>query len=549
MMRRIFPALPLLLLAPFAPSEVAFTEVTKQAGIRFVHNNGAFGKKYLPETMGSGAAFLDYDNDGRLDIFLVNCSDWPERKTRKSFPALYRNTGKGTFRDVTRQAGLEVEFYGMGVAVADYDNDGDVDLYLSGLGPDHLFQNQGNGRFIDLSKESGLHNPDFGTSAAWFDYDKDGQLDLFVANYVKWSRETDIFCTLDGKNKSYCTPESYQGSTPRLYRNLGQGKFREVTRKAGLYDASNKGLGVLIFDYNQDTWLDIMLANDTQPNKLWENNGNGSFTEVGILAGVAFSEDGVARGAMGIDAGDYDNSGHPSVLIGNFSNEMIALYHNEGTGFFIDEAPTSTVGPASLLTLAFGCFFFDYNLDGFLDIYIGNGHVENEINRVQGKVTYAQSPHLFENRSGRSFTEVTRQMGAAFGGARVARGSAYGDFDNDGDLDILVTTCGGPASLFRNDGGNRNNWVSLALSGTKSNRSGIGSVAKLTADGFQRSGLLKSGGSYCSESQLRLTFGLGKAKRIERLEILWPSGKKQVLAQVPINQILRVDEDRGLLSP
>ena len=548
-MRRILVAIPLLLLPAFAPSEVTFTDVTKQAGIRFVHNNGAFGKKYLPETMGSGVAFLDYDNDGWLDIFLVNCSDWPGRKTRKSFPALYRNTGQGTFRNVTRQAGLEVEFYGMGVAAADYDNDGDADLYLSGIGPDHLFQNQGNGRFTNVTKASGLHNPDFGTSASWFDYDKDGKLDLFVANYVKWDRETDIFCTLDGTNKSYCTPESYQGSTPRLYRNLGNGKFAEVTRKAGLYDESNKGLGVLIFDYNQDTWLDIMLANDTQPNKLWENNTNGTFTEVGILAGVAFSEDGVARGAMGIDAGDYDNSGHPSVVIGNFSNEMIALYHNEGTGFFIDEAPTSTVGPSSLLTLAFACFFFDYNLDGFLDIYTGNGHVENEINLVQEKVTYAQPPHLFQNQDGRSFKEVTRRMGTAFAQPRVARGSAYGDFDNDGDLDIVVNTGGGPAALFRNDGGNRNNWVTLVLSGTKSNRSGIGAVAKLTADGFQRSSLLKSGGSYCSESQLRMTFGLGRAQQVERLEILWPSGKNQVLAQVPINQVLRVDEDRGLLSP
>lgn len=544
--------LPLCLLLAFLPasafSQIQFVDVTRQAGINFVHNNGTYGKKYLPETMGSGVAFLDYNNDGWLDLFFVNGTDWPERKRKTTSPALYRNNKDGTFSEVTRQAGLAIEFYGMGCAVADYDNDGDPDLYLSGLGADRLFQNQGNGTFIDVTRAADLGNPDFGTSAAWLDYDRDGNLDLFVANYVKWTAETDIFCTLDGKNKSYCTPESYQGVSPRLYRNLGDGRFQDRTRESGLYDQSNKGLGVLVFDYNRDGWPDILLANDTQPNKLWENLKNGTFKEVGLLAGVAFSEDGVARGAMGIDAADYDHSGYPSVVIGNFSNEMVALYHNEGNGFFIDDAPTSAVGPATLLTLAFGCFFFDYNLDGYPDIYLANGHVEDDINRVQQKVTYAQPPHLFENLKGRQFQEVTSLMGKEFAAPRVARGAAYGDYDNDGDLDLVITTSGGPARLFRNEGGNRNNWVAFRLIGRKSNLDGVGTVISVKAGSLAQSRYVKSGGSYCSHSQLQVTFGLGQAERIDQVELAWPSGRKQTLSAVPINRMVTVDEEAGLIE-
>lgn len=526
---------------------VQFKDVTTAAGIKFVHNSGAAGKKYLPETMGSGCAFLDYNNDGWLDLFLVNSSDWPGPKRKKSPSKLYRNNQDGTFTDVTRAAGLDIDFYGMGVSVADFDNDGDSDIYLSGLGEDRLFRNQGDGRFQDVTKAAGLGNPGFGTSSAWLDYDKDGLLDLFVANYVQWTLETDIFCTLDGSNKSYCTPESYKGASPRLYRNLGGGKFRDVSGKSKIYDESNKGLGVLVFDYNNDDWPDIMLANDTQPNKLWENQKDGTFSEMGLLAGVAFSEDGVARGAMGIDAGDYDHSGHPSVVIGNFSNEMLTLYHNEGSGFFIDEAPTSSIGPASLLTLAFSCFFFDYDLDGFLDVYVANGHVENDISRVQQEVRYAQPPHLFRNLAGRRFQEVTAQVGKAFAAPRVGRGAAYGDYDKDGDLDLLVTSSGGSAKLFRNEGGSGNNWVTLRLVGKQSNRDGIGAKIRLRAGGITQSGSVKSGSSYCSQSQLALTFGLKNANRIDRLEVLWPKGKKQVLTELPINKAVTIHEERGVI--
>ncbi|MFZ0426505.1 MAG: CRTAC1 family protein [Acidobacteriota bacterium] len=529
-------------------AQVKFTDVTTAAGIRFQQNNGAFGKKYLPETMGSGAAFLDYNGDGWLDIFLANGTNWPDGKKKgPSYPALYRNNKNGTFTDVTRQAGLAVEFYGVGVTAADYDNDGDCDLFVSSLGPDKLFQNQGNGTFKEISKSAGIsQEPAFGTSAAFLDYDRDGLLDLFVANYVRWSRETDIFCSLDGEKKSYCTPQAYHGASPRLYHNKGDGTFEDVTKKSGLFDETNKGLGVLVFDYNNDGWPDIMMANDTQPNKLWQNMGNGTFQDVGVIAGIAFSEDGVARGAMGIDAADYDRSGYQSVIIGNFSNEMISLYHNEKNGFFIDDAPTSTVGPDSLLSLTFGCFFFDFNLDGYLDIYAANGHVENTINEVQKKVTYQQPAQLFENIDGRQFKEVAKDMGADFVTPRVARAAAYGDFDNDGDLDILLTTCGGPAKLFRNDGGNSNNWVAFDLQGVKSNRDAIGALVRVKSGGSVQSAEVKTGGSYCSQSQLRMTFGLGKVQKVDSVEILWPSGEKQVLNAVPINRIMRVVEAQGI---
>ena len=530
-------------------AQVEFTDVTASAGIKFVHTNGAFGKKYLPETMGAGGAFLDYNNDGWLDIYLVNGTNWPDGKKQPSLPALYRNNGNGTFTDVTKASGLAVEFYGMGVSSADYDNDGDCDLFVSALGPDRLFQNQGNGTFRDVTKSVGIDDNDtYGTSAAFLDYDRDGNLDLFVANYVQWSRESDIWCSLDGETKSYCTPQAYKGTSPHLYRNKGNGTFEDVTQAAGIYDDTNKGLGVLVFDYNGDGWPDLMMANDTQPNKLWENTGKGSFREVGVLAGIAFSEDGVARGAMGIDAGDYDRSGNLSVVIGNFSNEMITLYHNERNGFFIDDGPTSTVGPTSLLSLTFGCFFFDYDLDGFLDIYAANGHVENDINAVQKKVTYAQPAHLFHNQDGRRFTEVTQKMGKEFAAPRVARGAAYGDFDNDGDLDVLVTTCNSAAKLFRNDGGNQNNWISLRLEGSKSNRDGLGAIVRVKSGDTIQTAMLKTGGSYCSQSQLRLTFGLGKLQKIDSVEINWPSGEKQVLAQVPINRIVQISEARGVVN-
>ncbi len=531
-----------------ADPPIAFTDVTQSAGIRFRHNNGAFGKKYLPETLGSGGAFVDVDNDGWQDIIFVNSKNWPGRPGPASLPALYRNNRNGTFTDITRQAGLAVETYGMGVAAGDYDNDGNVDLYLTALGPNHLFRNLGNGRFEDVTAKAGVIDGGFSTGAIWFDYDKDGRLDLFVAHYVEWTPEKDLYCTLDGKTKSYCTPESYKGQSGRLYRNKGDGTFEDVTKKAGLFDPSSKALGVALIDYDADGWPDLFVANDTQPNKLYRNKGDGTFTDVGMTAGVAFNEAGVARAGMGVDAADYDGSGRPSLIIGNFSNEMMALYTNEGNGLFIDEAPTSTIGKASLLTLTFACFFFDVDLDGLLDIFAANGHVADDINRVQQKVTYAQPPHLFHNLGNKRFEEMTPRLGAAMRQPIVARGAAYGDFDNDGDLDLLITTNNGPARLLRNDGGNANHMLRVKTVGTKSNRDGIGARIKIALDnGQSRWALVKTGSSYCSQSEMPVTFGLGAAARVKEIEVTWPSGRVDRVPGATAGQAVTIEEGKGIV--
>jgi hypothetical protein len=527
------------------PAQVVFTDVTASAGVKFVHNSGRAGKKWLPETLGSGCAFFDADGDGWLDIFLVNSRDWTPRG-RRSLPALYRNNRNGTFTNVTAGSGLDVELYGLGVAIGDFDNDGRDDLYLTALEGDRLFRNEGNFRFRDVTRLSGIRNADFGTSAAWFDYDRDGKLDLFVANYVQWTPKGDLWCSLDGATKSYCTPESYKGTSSRLFRNLGGGRFEDVSRRAGVDDPTSKSLGVAILDYNGDGWPDIFVANDTQPNKLYRNNRNGTFTEEGVSAGVAFGEDGVARGAMGTDAADYDGCGRPHLLVGNFSNEMLGLYHNEGNGLFVDEAPRSAVGKASLLTLAFAVFYFDYDLDGRLDLFAANGHIEEEINRVQPKVTYRQPPHVFRNLGKGRFEEVTRSLGPAFARPIVARGAAYGDYDRDGDLDLLVTTNHGPAYLFRNDGGNRNRWISIRTAGTKSNRNGIGAVVRIESASGRQWRMVHSGSSYCSQSDLTLTFGLGQDPIVKVVEIEWPSGLKQRFTNVAANQFLVAVEGQGL---
>ncbi len=540
-MRLCYALLALWLTAPAASAQVVFRDVTQQAGIRFRHNAGKAGQKWLPETMGSGCAFLDFDGDGWLDVYLVNSKDWRPRG-RRSLPALYRNNRDGTFTDVTAGSGLDVEAYGLGVAAADFDNDGRVDLYLTNMGPDRLMRNEGGGKFRDVTRQAGIDNPGFASSAAFVDYDRDGLVDLFVANYVEWSPATDLWCSLDGARKSYCTPESYRGLASKLYRNLGGGRFRDVSRESGIADPTSKSLGVAILDFDSDGWVDIFVANDTEPNKLYRNNRNGTFTEEGVGAGVAFSEDGIARGAMGVDAADYDRSGRPHLVIGNFSNQMLGLYRNEGNSLFVDEAPRSNVGRDSLLTLAFATFFFDFDLDGWLDIFVANGHIEEEIESVQPKVTYRQPPHLFRNLGRGRFRDVVRELGSDLARPMVARGAAYGDYDRDGDLDLLVTTNDGPAHLFRNDGGNANHWLTVRLVGVKSNRSAIGAVVRVRSASGTQWRMVHSGSSYCSQSQLELTFGLGKDPRIDELVVEWPSGLRQSFRGIAVNQFLAIQE-------
>ena len=536
--------------APRPSGPIEYVDVTAEAGVRFKHNNGAAGKKYLPETLGAGAAFLDYDNDGWLDILLVNSTSWPENRGPATSSALYRNNGDGTFKDVTREAGLAANFYGIGCAAGDYDNDGNVDIYITAVGPDRLYRNLGGGKFQDVTQRAGVGDPGFGTSAAFFDYDRDGKLDLFVANYVEWSPESDVHCTLDGTNKSYCTPQKYKGQSSTLYHNRGNGTFENVTERAGLADPTSKALGVALLDYDDDGLLDLFVANDTEPNKLYRNKGNGTFTDEALTAGVAFGESGAARAGMGVDAADYDGSGRQSLVIGNFTSESMALYHNDGGGLFTDEARASGIGKMSEQSLTFATFFYDYDLDGLLDIFAVNGHVSDDIQKVQPRVRYAQPPHLFRNLGRKKFEEVTSRVGRTLGRAIVGRGAAYGDYDNDGDLDLLVTANGGPARLYRNDNANQNDVLKVKLVGSRSNRDAVGArVTVIGPNNFKTRNTVRTGSSYASQSELTLTLGLGKpdgTERIYTLEIVWPSGEKAAVQQVKANQLLVVQEGQGI---
>ncbi|MCU1297049.1 MAG: ASPIC/UnbV [Acidobacteriaceae bacterium] len=549
-MRRFSLLIPVLLLIAYSVSaqSIQFRDITAKAGIRFFHNNAAFGNKFLPETMGPGCAFIDYDNDGSPDIVLVNGENWPGHPGSSSTLKLYHNNHDGTFTEVTRKAGLAIPMFGLGVAVGDYDNDGYDDLFISALGQSHLFRNNGNGTFNDVTKSAGLWGPnEFSTSAAWVDYDRDGKLDLVVANYVQWSLQGDLYCTIDGAHKSYCTPESYKGTSARLWHNVGNGKFEDATQKAKFYDPTSKSLGVAVLDYDGDGWPDILLANDTQPNKLYLNKHDGTFEERGVSAGIAFSEDGVARAGMGVDAADYDRSGRPSLIITNFANQMLSLYHNEGNGLFVDEAPQSEVGRASLVTLGFGCFFFDYDNDGWQDILVADGHIEDQIERVQKRVSYAEPPHLFRNLGAGKFQEVTASLGTVFASPRVARGAAYADIDNDGFLDVLFTTNGGRAYLFHNEGGS-NHSLRIKLAGTKSNRDGIGAVIRVTSGKDAQSKMLRSGSSYLSQSELVLTFGLGEQTKADAIEVRWPSCQVEKLSNVNAGQTITIEEGKGVTS-
>ena len=524
---------------------VTFSDVTAAAGITFVHNSGRAGKKYLPETMGSGGAFVDLDGDGWLDIVLVNSRDWAPKPGAPSLHGLYRNNKNGTFTDVVRGSGLDQPVYGLGVTAGDFDNDGDDDLYVTALEGDRLYRNDGGFKFANVTRAAGIVNASFGTSAAFVDYDRDGRLDLFVANYVKWSEAADKRCALDGKNKSYCTPEVYPGVASKLFRNLGSGKFADVSQKAGVASPGAKALGVGLLDFDGDGWVDLFVANDTQPNQLYRNNGNGTFTDAAVSAGVAFSDDGVARGAMGVDAVDYDRSGRPHLLVSNFQNQMLALYHNDGGGLFTDLAPSSPVGRVSMATLGFGTFFFDYDLDGWPDVLATNGHIEESVTTVTPKVTFKQAPLLFRNLGKGRFEHASPTAGKDFAVPQAGRGAAYGDYDRDGDLDVLFVNNHAPARLLRNDGGNRNNFVTVRVSGTKANRSGIGAVVRVeSAQGTQWQ-MVRSGSSYCSQSDLAVTFGLGKDTTATAIEVLWPVGGKDRVTNVPAKSFVRILEGKG----
>ncbi len=541
------PALPGLAEAGGTTSSgFRFADVTSSAGISFQHNSGAYGGKLLPETLGSGCAFIDYDQDGWQDILFINGMDWPGHKRQRSTLRLYRNNRDGTFRDVTAHAGLDIEMYGMGVAVGDYDNDGFPDILVTCVGQNRLFHNTGKGTFADVTDRSGLGKRSaFSTSALWFDYDRDGLLDLFVCNYVKWSPERDVFCSLDGRHKSYCTPEAYRGDTCWLFHNRGNGTFEDVTARSGIFDSSSKSLGVAMLDDDGDGWIDILVANDTQPNKMYRNQGNGTFKDAAVEAGLAFSNDGRARAGMGIDVADFANSGHAGVAITNFDNEMTGLYEYDGKNYQ-DVAARTGVGLASKNTLGFGCVFLDANLDGWLDLAVANGHIDETVRNIRGNVGYAQPPQLFLNDRNVRFRDVAAELNAGFDQPKVGRGLAYGDFDRDGDLDLLLTTNNGPAYLYRNDQLEGNRSIRFRLVGTKSNRDAIGALVRIVAGGMTQWRMVKSGSSYLSQSELPVTFGLGKSDRLESAVIQWPSGRTEEFKNLSAGRCYECVEGKGI---
>ena len=540
---------------PTPVASVRFEEKAAAMGIDFVHVNGARGDKWMPETMGGGVAVLDYDGDGRPDLLFVSGASWPDDPRagdQKSSLALYRNLGPDAsglphFTNVTRQAGLEKVFYGMGAAVGDYDNDGRPDVYVTALGRNYLFHNLG-GRFEEVAQKAGVADSGWGTSAAWFDYDGDGLLDLFVCRYVDWSPKKDLFCTLDGKTKSYCTPERYPGTSSHLYRNLGRGRFEDVTRKAGVLNTNQKALGVAPWDFNGDGKIDFLVSNDTAPNNLYRNRGDGTFEDVATEEGVAVDENGRSRGAMGVAWGDTKNGKGATLAIGNFSNELKSLYWTESGEVFLDESPKSGVGPTSFLSLTFGLFFFDADLDGRLDLFLANGHVEPTVQEVQKNVAYRQAPILYWNRGDSTFVPLGERAGD-MAQPLVARGAAYADLDGDGDVDVIVVENGGPARVYLNRLDKPQQSVRVMLIGAgKSNRDAVGARVTATIAGRTLAQQVPGGLSYLSSPEKTLTFGLGAASKIDTLEIRWPDGATETVRDVPGGSRLSLEEGRASAS-
>ena len=551
------PPKPLMVEIPDMP----FKDITASAGIHFSHASGAAGEKLLPETMGGGCAFLDYDNDGDQDILFVNSCRWPWDDAPVDPPptqSLYRNDGDCRFTEVTKSVGLDVTFYGQGVAVGDFDGDGDVDLFFTAVGLNRLFRND-DGKFIDVSAETGVAGQadQWSTSCGFIDYDNDGDLDLFVANYVKWTRDFDKAqpFTLTGRERAYGRPQNFPGTYPYLYRNDG-GKFTEVGAESGLHVtnparkdiAVAKSLGVTFVDADLDGYMDIFVANDTVQNFLFHNKQNGTFEEVAVLHNVAFDQQGNARGAMGIDSVRFRNGEHLAVVIGNFSNEMTALYVTRGDSMdFVDEANATGIGYQSRLELKFGTLFVDVDLDGRPDIVSTNGHLENEINKVQVSQQYAQTPHFFWNCGPESPTEFSQvpkaKCGAEFMKRMVGRGSAVADIDGDGDLDLLFVAVNSPPRLLRNDQKLGNHWLRVDVSGPKQNRSAIGAEVEVQWANGKQIGQVMPTRSYLSQSELPVTFGLGKIETIQRVTVTWPGGQKKVIESPKVDQLLRVTPD------
>ncbi len=526
-----------------ATSPVVFTDVTKQAGINWVHDNALSPERYLPETVGAGCVFFDYDNDGWMDIYLVNSgpSDFftPAKPLKN---ALYHNNHDGTFTDVTDKAGVAGGTFGMGAAAGDYDGDGWVDLYVTSYGRNILYHNNGNGTFTDVTEKAGVAAPGWSTCAVWFDYDKDGKLDLFVSSFVEYNKQTTCGNNRLGQ-KFYCIPRVFKPRPSHLYHNNGNGTFTDVSEKSGIAKSPGKSFGVVATDVNNDGWTDLFVANDTMPNFLFINKGDGTFEEVGLRAGVAFSDNGSPRSGMGVDATDFDGDGWQDLFVANIDQELFSLYHNQKDLTFTDEP--GEIGAATRLLSGWGLKFFDYNNDGFPDLFLANGHPDDMVEKMTTRVKYKEPILMFENL-GTKFRDVSAQTGSVFSNSYPARGLAVGDFDNDGDLDVLISNNGEAPILLRNDGGNRNNWVGLQLVATKSNPGAVGAVISWQVGARKFSRLKTAGGSYLASHDPREILGAGANGKIESIEIRWPSGKFDRLTNVPMNVYVTVVEGEGL---
>ena len=534
-----------------AVNAVRYVDVAGSAGISFQHDNAASPEKYLIETMGSGCGWIDYDQNGLLDLYLVNgASRRPNTSKHALRSALYRNNGDGTFTDVTIKAGVDAEgLFGMGAAVGDYDNDGCPDLFVLGYGRCILFHNNGNGTFTDVTDRAGVGNlRKWGSSAAWFDYDNDGLLDLVIANYVDWSPEENFWCGDKGPGlRSYCHPDVYRGQPPTLYHNNGDGTFSDVSKRSGVGIRPGNGLGVVTFDYDHDGWQDIFITNDQMPNFLFHNNRDGTFREIGYSAGVAVGIDGQFEAGMGTDAADTTGSGRSDLIVTHLDQQLARLYQNVGEGYFEDATFRSKISYATFHLSGFGTRFMDYDNDGARDLFMANGHVLDNIQRYHAETTYAEPKLMFRNVGHGIFENVSDQLGADFLLPRVSRGAAIGDFDNDGDLDIIISNNGQAPQLLRNDGGNANHWFQLLLIGTRSNRDAVGARVKVTAGDLVLYDEKKGGMSYQSAQDPRLHFGLGQHTTVEEVEIKWPSGELTKLTNIKSDQILAIEEGKGLV--
>ncbi len=531
---------------------IIFTDVAQSSGIAFQHNNAASREKYLIETMGSGCGWIDYDQNGLLDLYLVNGAATPVYTPKQPLrSALYRNNGDGTFTDVTAKAGVGAEgLFGMGVAVGDYDNDGFPDLLVLGYGRCILYHNNGDGSFSDVTTRAGVQNSGlWASSGAWFDYDNDGKLDLVIANYVDWSPERNFYCGDHGPGmRSYCHPDDFHGQPPTLYHNNGDGTFTDVSKSSGVGLKASTGLGVVTFDYDNDGWQDIFIANDHMPNFLFHNNRDGTFREVGYTAGVAVSVDGQFEAGMGTDAADTTGNGRLDLIVGHLDMQLARLYQNMGDQTFDDATFRSKISYATYHMSTFGTRFMDYDNDGARDLFMANGHVLDNVQLYHQGTAYAEPKLMFRNTGHGVFENVSDRLGPDFQLPRVSRGAAIGDFDNDGDLDILVNNCGQPPQLLRNDGGNTNHWLEILLIGTKSNRDGVGSRVKVSAGDLVLYDERKGGMSYQSAQDPRLHFGLREHATVDSVEIIWPSGMKTKLANLKSDQVITVKEGAGLLQ-